>query len=323
MQIIKGKQKRPQRVVIYGVEGIGKSTLASYAPAPLFLDTENGSAQLDVDRVNVRTLGDIREVYEMLTTASGQYKTLVLDTADNLYRLCADSICAEYKKTNIEEFGYGKGYAMTAERFREVLTCFDNLAHAGYHIVIISHAKVTTISPPDTAEYSKYCIKVCAPQKQAEASRELLKEWCDALLFCRYDICVNQQDKKAVGENRRVVATTSAPAWEAKNRLGLPESMPMGPEVILRALQVDLNDLPTAPAPQAAPMPAPVPTQNAEPQPDTAAEEDELLLAYFRESTRVLGPEDTLEQLPPRIKQALQVRRADALARAREWKNKQ
>ena len=314
--IIKGKIHRPQRVVIYGVEGIGKSTLAAYAPAPLFLDTENGSAHLDVDRVLIETLDDLRAACEMLTQTQHDYKTVVLDTADNLHRLCIDAICAENNKKTIEELAYGRGYVMAFDRFRQVLTLFDNLLFAGLNVVIVSHAKIINISLPDSPEFSKYCIKVSAPNKQAEQSRELLKEWCDTLLFCKYDICVNSAEKKAIGENKRVVCTTSAPAWEAKNRLGMPEVMDMTAEVMRRALNLDAVGV----------APAPVKAAQAEtpaaPADDTAAE-DALLLDYFRNGTHVLNSSETLEQLPPRIKTALQTRRADALARAQEWKNKQ
>lgn len=51
MRITSGKVVRPQKVVIYGAEGIGKSTLAAQFPNPLFIDTEGGTAQLDVRRI--------------------------------------------------------------------------------------------------------------------------------------------------------------------------------------------------------------------------------------------------------------------------------
>lgn len=318
MKIQKGKQSRPQRVVIYGVEGIGKSTLAASAPAPLFLDTEKGSAHLDVHRVNVSYLGEIIEACQFLLQGQHEYKTLVLDTADNLYNMCAEVICIENKRASIESFDYGRGYTMTTERFIQMLDLFDKLTEAGISVVVIAHAKIDTISPPDANEFSRYCIKVCAPSKQAQKARERLKEWADALLFCKYDICVNTAEKKAVGQARRIVATTSTPAWEAKNRIGLPEQMPMTSDVIRRALLVDEQPESTPQGQELKAQPAQEHTTEK-----TTAEEDALLLDYFRKGTHVLNDSETLENLPPRIKTALQARRADALARAQEWKNKQ
>lgn len=322
MNIRKGKQVRAQRVVIYGVEGIGKSTLASAAPAPLFLDTENGTGQLEVDRVEVQTLADIGSVItklqQQLSAGMCEYKTLVLDTADNLWRLCADSICAENNWTDIEKAGYGKGYAMASDRFRVVLSHFDALMKLGMHVVIVSHAKIDKISPPDNAEYSKYAIKVSAPNKQAESSRELLKEWCDCLLFCHYDTTVDSSKGKAVGQHKRVVSTTCSPAWEAKNRYNLPETMDMSPETmqaIFAAAGCGQNAPTTAPqSPQS--VPEHVQQASTPAEPETSA--DDILVRYFVGIGK-LQQGQTLEALPENLKAALKARPEAALAKAKAW----
>ena len=51
LNILTGRIARPQKAVIYGPEGIGKSTLAAQFPAPIFLDTEGGTHHLEVARV--------------------------------------------------------------------------------------------------------------------------------------------------------------------------------------------------------------------------------------------------------------------------------
>lgn len=330
MNIKKGRQTRAQRIVVYGVEGIGKSTLAASAPAPLFLDTENGSGQLDVDRVEVHALEDIgsaiAELKQQLSAGLCEYKTLVLDTADNLWRLCADSICAENNWTDIEKAGYGKGYAMASDRFRIVLSHMDALMKKGMHVLIVSHAKIDKISPPDNAEYSKYAIKVAAPNRQAEASRELLKEWCDCLLFCHYDTTVDSSKGKAVGQHRRVISTTCSPAWEAKNRYNLPESMDMSPEALPAILEA-------AGCKQ-------MPRQSEDKESLTASKmvrvakevkqavdgvpvswkpttEDELVRYFTGIGKLQVG--QGLEDLPENLKAALKARPEAALAKARAW----
>lgn len=315
LPIQRGRQARAQRIVIYGPEGIGKSTLASAAPAPLFLDTEMGTGQLEVDRLDIETLDQIGATINELLSQQHEYKTAVLDTADNLWRLCADYVCAENKWSDIEKPGFGKGYAMAADKFRIVLGWFDRLISRGINVVIVSHAKVDKVNPPDNAEYSKYCIKVSAPAKQAEASREFLKEWCDSLLFCNFDMTVDSSKGKAVGKHERVVNTVPAPAWEAKNRYSLPEAMPMTAETmqaIFQAAQGGAQQPAQAPAPaevEEVPAQAPAPAQPSD---------EEVLTAFFV-GTGKLQPGQTLADLPANIAAALKARPEQALAKALAW----
>lgn len=50
MRIIRGKLASAKKVVIYGPEGIGKSTFASKFPDPVFIDTEGSTKDMDVAR---------------------------------------------------------------------------------------------------------------------------------------------------------------------------------------------------------------------------------------------------------------------------------
>lgn len=315
LPIAKGRQARAQRVVIYGPEGIGKSTLASAAPSPLFLDTEMGTGQLDVDRLNIDCLDNISYTLNELLTQPHEYKTVVLDTADNLWRLCADYVCAENKWSDIEKPGFGKGYAMASDRFRLVLGMFDRLIASGVNVVVVSHAKVDKVNPPDNAEYSKYCIKVAAPAKQAEASREFLKEWCDCLLFCNFDMTVDSSKGKAVGKSKRVVNTVPAPAWEAKNRYSLPETMEMTAETMQAIFAAAQGGAETRQQPQTTAETGTVPAQ----APAAAQASDEEVLTAFFVGTGKLQPGQGLDQLPANIAAALKARPEMALAKAQAW----
>lgn len=332
---------RAQRVVIYGSEGIGKSTLAACnMPSPLFLDTEDGTTQLDVDRVAVGTLEELsnalKEVLAEQRAGSCEYKSVVLDTADRLWTLCADAVCRENSWKSIEAPGFGKGYAMAAERFRLVFAGFDALMRAGLHVCVICHAKVDRITPPDNAEYNRYCIKVCAPSRQAEASREFIKEWCDALLFCRYDIVVDSEEKRALGrEARRVIATTPSPAWEAKNRFGLPAELPMEAGVLSKVFgyavasecktrqaesaggKKDLGEVPDCAAGMESTEPCDVKLANGMtlmlPMPD-----QRLLVRYFAAKGK-LAEGEWLNELDAKLADALMARPEQALAAAKKW----
>ncbi len=343
LNIIKGRLPRAQRVVIYGQEGVGKTTLAAGFPSPLILDTEDGSHTLDVARVPVGSYGDLMaaldELQAMAQNNACEFATIIIDTADQLWWMCAYSLMEEYGWKSIESPKYGTGYTQASERFVSILSRLDALVRLGISVVVVCHAKIQKVSPPDTAEFTKYAIKVNATSGQAEIAREKLKEWCDVLLFCRFDVSVNQAEKKAVS-SKRVIVTTSAPAWEAKNRLGLPESLPME----AAALAPIWGGVPVAPAPAQAAAPATPQATATAPQavaatpqaapatPQASApasssgeltEDDKALMVEFFVAHGRLADGQTLADLAPNVATALAARPMVALAKAKAWKGGQ
>ena len=315
--IKKGKQARAQRITIYGPEGIGKSTLAAFAPSPLFVDTEMGTGQLDVDRVEAYEFSHVTATINALLTGEHDYKTLVLDTTDNLKRYCEESVMKENNWDSLEKPGYGKGFRVAFERFKLLIGLLDQLIFKGINVVNICHTKVLRITPPDSADYNKYCLKVSDSNKENDDSRLFLKEWSDCVLFCNYDTVVNSSQQKAV-KHERVIHTTSSPAWEAKNRYNLPETMPMTAES-MRAIFEAACAAPQQPTPtpvQETPTPAAKDMQEA-PQAAQVTEEDELV--YYFTGTGKLQPGQSLSDLPEKIAAALKARPEQALAAARKW----
>jgi hypothetical protein len=223
MKIIKGKQQRPQRVVIYGVESVGKTTFASKFPNPLFLDIEGGSNHLAVDRVAVSSW---KELGQCITEAAGtDYETIVIDSADWAERLAVEDLLATNKKQSVEDFGFGKGWVMTAEKVSRFLTALDSLIDAGKHVVVLAHSKVQRTEPPDIlAAYDRYELKL------SKQSSPLVKEWADELWFFRFKTKAVTQDggkAKGIGGKERVIFTTHSAAYDAKTRSGLAEELPM------------------------------------------------------------------------------------------------
>ncbi|MBQ9994641.1 MAG: ATP-binding protein, partial [Clostridia bacterium] len=121
MNITSGKIACAQKVVLYGPEGIGKSTFAARFPDPLFIDTEGSTKHMDVRRFDTPTSWSmLLEQVKYTRDNPQECKTLVIDTADWAEKLCIAQLLQSSHKNGIEDFGYGAGYTYAAERFGEV-----------------------------------------------------------------------------------------------------------------------------------------------------------------------------------------------------------
>ena len=223
MKITKGKQQRAQRVVLYGVESVGKSTFASQFPNPLFLDIEQGTSHLNVDRCDISSWKQLTE--SLADAKATDYQTIVIDSADWAERLCVEDLLATSKKTSIEDFGFGKGWVMVAERMSRMLASIDTLIDAGKNVVLIAHSKIVRFEAPDAlAAYDRYELKL------SKQSSPLLKEFADELWFLRFKTKVSTSETgkgKGIGGKERILLTTHSAAYDAKTRSGLAEELPL------------------------------------------------------------------------------------------------
>lgn len=230
MKITKGKRARAQKVVIYGTEGIGKSSLASQFPEPLFIDTEGSTDNMDVARLDKPTSWIMLNNQIAFIKANPTVcKTLVIDTIDWAESLCVDNLCAMHGKKGIEDFGYGNGYVYAKEEMGRFLNKLQDLIEIGINVVLTAHAQIRKFELPDEmGSYDKYELKL--GKKTSSQTAPLVKEWADLLLFCNYKTYLVSQEKstkkKAQG-NQRVMYTEHNPAWDAKNRHGLPSELPL------------------------------------------------------------------------------------------------
>lgn len=245
MKITKGKRARAQKVVIYGTEGIGKSSLASQFPEPLFIDTEGSTDNMDVARLDKPTSWIMLNNQIAFIKANPTVcKTLVIDTIDWAESLCVDNLCAMHGKKGIEDFGYGNGYVYAKEEMGRFLNKLQDLIEIGINVVLTAHAQIRKFELPDEmGSYDKYELKL--GKKTSSQTAPLVKEWADLLLFCNYKTYLISQEKstkkKAQG-NQRVMYTEHNPAWDAKNRHGLPSELPLDYNSIAHIFKTEVKE---------------------------------------------------------------------------------
>jgi energy-coupling factor transporter ATP-binding protein EcfA2 len=273
MEITKGVIAKAQKVVIYGPEGIGKTTLASHFPNPVFIDTEGSTDNMDVARLPKPSSWTHLMEEISFVKANRPCTTLVIDTIDWAERLAIEHTCQVENKTSIEDFGYGTGYVKVQETVGKLLNILQDLVDSGINVVLTAHTQIRKFEQPDEmGAYDRYELKL--GKKTQNQTSALVKEWADMILFCNYQVTVatSQNGKKKAQGGQRVMFTTHTPSWDAKNRFQLPDQMPMDYASIAPIFDTLPNAQSTQnvqPIPQpTAPMPNDVPPVAQEPTPD-------------------------------------------------------
>lgn len=226
--LTRNSKPKPARVLVYGVSGVGKSSLAASAPAPVFLPTEDGLGKLPVDSFPLlKSWTDVYDALVSLHTGDHDFRTVVIDSLDWLEPLIWSEVVAQNKWESIETPGYGKGYAAALDLWRIYIDWLNALRDdRGMQIVQIAHCDIKRFDSPESEPYDRYLVKL---QSKAAA---LMMEHSDAVLFANYrvsttksDVGFGQKKVRAVGSGDRVLYTAERPAFNAKNRYGLPDSI--------------------------------------------------------------------------------------------------
>ena len=230
MNIIKGKLPCAKKIVVYGPEGIGKSTFASRFPDPLFIDTEGSTKEMDVARTATPFSWEM--LFEQIAYVRMHpdiCKTLIIDTLDWAEQMCVDHVCTKHGKAGIEDFGYGNGYVYAKEEFGRLLNRLNEIIEAGIHVVLTAHAQMRKFEQPnEMGAYDRWELKL--GKKTTSQTSPMVKEWADMVLFANYKIfsvAVDDKGKKHKAQGgSRVMYTSHHPCWDAKNRYGLAEELP-------------------------------------------------------------------------------------------------
>lgn len=220
-----GPQRKPLLVVVYGVPGVGKTTFAASAPAPIVHDLEKGSLRLDVARFEPapssweQFLADIGE----LSVSEHRFDTYVVDTLDAIEVLAVSHVCAKAKKSTLSDFSYGAGYALLLQEWRIFLDAVEQLqAKKGMHVVLLAHEHRKVYDDPELGSFTMYRPKI------QDKTWALTNECADAVLFAQFDQAILEkegQKARAIVSGRRVLRTQRGTGYVAKNRFSLPETI--------------------------------------------------------------------------------------------------
>ena len=224
------------RIFLYGVEGIGKTTFASQAPKPIFICTEDGLGSLQVDHFPLATkASEVLDAIGSLVTEPHDFGTVMLDNMDWLDNL----IWAEVEATHdAKDLAYGKGAMIVADKWREVLAGLNTLRNdKGMVVILIAHTQIKRFDSPEVEPFDRYQPKL------QERSNAILREWADAVLFANYktlikkdDVGFNKTSNRGISTGERLLYTSERPAYMAKNRYSLPDSIPMSWESFAQAI---------------------------------------------------------------------------------------
>lgn len=223
------KKNIPPRILIYGPQGIGKSTFIDKSMNPVVIPTEDGLGNLETPSYPLcKTYQDVMTAITELATVDHDFNTVALDSADWFEPMIWRQVALEAGKKNIEDIGYGKGYMLALDLWREYLGALNYLRdEKNMTIIQTAHANIKKFDNPETESYDRYEIKL------HKAASALLLEHSDIVLFANHYVSVTKEDggfnkkrKIGVGGNDRVLYTQERPAAVAKNRYGLPEEIP-------------------------------------------------------------------------------------------------
>jgi hypothetical protein len=212
--------------LLYGVDGVGKSTFAAKAPDPIFIGVESGTDNLDISRLTPRSWGDIVGTVDELATTKHEYKTLVVDSLDWAEPLLNQMICERYGVKSIElaAGGYGKGYGEAVSEWVKLCRSLTAARAAGMNIILIAHSTVVKFNDPQTqTEYDRFELKLY------KKSSAIMREFVDSVLFCNFEIYSKKDGQKTqhYGDGARVIHTERRPGFDAKTRFTMPATIPL------------------------------------------------------------------------------------------------
>lgn len=222
----------PIRAVIYGADGVGKSTLCAGAPSAVFIATEDGLHNIDAHAIDPpESWPDIIEAVNALAQ-DARCGTIVIDSLDWAEQMLWSHLVATKpnekgkKVQDIEGYGYGKGYIAAATEWRVLIAALQRVGKAGKHVLLTAHAQRKSVKNPTGEDYEQIQIKL------QERAAGLFREWVHVVAFAELDIVtVTEKDDgdrtKGIFTGKRILRTSPGAGYQSKTRLTMPEKIPL------------------------------------------------------------------------------------------------
>ena len=236
------RASQPPRIVVHGLQGVGKSTFAASAFKPIFLPFEDGLTGIETDAFPLLTsFEEAEQALQSLASEKHEFQTVVIDSLDWLEPHIWARVAKDHGKESIESIPYGKGYIEALTLWRRLLDQLNALRAKGMATILVAHTEVKRFDAPDMDAFDRYQIKL---HKGASA---LVVEWADVVGFAQIETAIKKESTgfssraRGVATGRRVLRVAETPAYLAKNRYSLPDPLPLDWEAFIAAFQTQPN----------------------------------------------------------------------------------
>ncbi len=243
--VARGKSASPFRLCVMGTDGVGKSSFGAEAPGAIFLPSEDGSGFLDVARFPAPAdWQDHLDALDALAADPGDFKTLVWDSLDHSESMLHSALCREHGVAIVEDIGggYGKWVNVVVDAWRVALARLERLQREhGMNVILIAHSQIKTFANPEGPDFNRYQIKL------ADKSAAVIREWCHTVAFAQFEQFGEKDARtkkvKGVSTGARIMHFQRSAAFDAKDRTGLPESLPLSWEAFAEASKAGASNL--------------------------------------------------------------------------------
>lgn len=228
--LVRKRSEKPPVCVFYGPPGIGKTSFAAEFPSPIFIQTEDGTGNLEITSFSERALTSAKEVdeaIELLLNEPHDFKTVVLDSLDWFEPLLWAATCKRNGWKSLDEPGYGKGYNALEVDWRYFLSRMTSLRdERGMTVIMLAHEQIVSFADPARDSYDRYQLRL------HKKTAPMVVESADVVGFLNYVTLIRKESggfgketAKATGGGQRVLNLAERPAFTAKNRFDLPDQI--------------------------------------------------------------------------------------------------